>query len=296
MEQVKPNSIKAWLLAARPKTLSGAAVPVLLGSALAYADGSFNWIPALICLVFASLMQIAANFINDLYDYIKGTDRDDRLGPLRACAQKWITPRAMRLGIVVVVSLAIITGCSLILFGGWKLIYIGAACILFAFFYTTGPYPLSYKGWGDLLVIIFFGFVPVCGTYFVQTLTLSTDTIIASLICGFSVDTLLVINNYRDRDADAKSGKKTVIVRFGEAFGRYFYLVLGILSAILSLWFIPIGGAPIAIIAACYTVLHIQTWRQMCTIYQGKELNIILGKTSRNMLFLGVFLSLAICF
>lgn len=296
MEQIKPNSIKAWLLAMRPKTLSGAAVPVFLGSALAFADGNFNWLAASICLLFASLMQIAANFINDLYDYTKGTDREDRLGPLRACAQRWITPEAMKIGIGVVVVLSIITGSSLIFFGGWKLIYVGIACIAFAFFYTTGPYPLSYNGWGDLLVIVFFGFVPVCGTYYVQTLTLNTSTIIASLICGFTVDTLLVINNYRDRDADAKSGKKTVVVRFGEAFGRYLYLALGVLSAILSLWFIPIGGFPIAIIAACYLTLHIQTWRQMCIIHQGKELNMILGKTSRNMLFLGVFLSLAICF
>ena len=106
MEEVKRNSLRAWILAARPKTLTGAITPVMIGSALAYMDGHFQWLPALICCLFAGLMQIAANFINDLFDYLKGTDREDRLGPERACAQGWISPRAMRNGIIVTVLFA----------------------------------------------------------------------------------------------------------------------------------------------------------------------------------------------
>ncbi len=295
METVKRNSVKAWLLAARPKTLAGAACPVILGTALAISDNEFKWLPALICLVFAGLMQIAANFINDLFDYLKGTDREDRLGPLRACAQGWISPSAMKKGIAVIVILASLIGCSLIWWGGWELIIVGILCVLFAFFYTTGPYPLSYHGWGDALVIIFFGFIPVGCTYYVQALNWTPAVTVASLLCGIVVDTLLVVNNYRDRDQDAESGKKTIIVRFGEPFGRYLYLALGIIAAILTLYFIPVGGIPTAIVAALYLVLHYQTWRKLCIIHSGKQLNSILGESSRNMLFLAFFLSITIC-
>ena len=156
MEEVRRNSLQAWILAARPKTLAGAITPVMIGCALAYADGKFSWIPALICCLFAGLMQIAANFINDLFDFLKGTDREDRLGPERACAQGWISANAMKKGIFITVALACLIGCSLLLYGGWELILVGALCVLFAFLYTTGPYPLSYKGWGDVLVIVFF--------------------------------------------------------------------------------------------------------------------------------------------
>ena len=138
-------------------------------------DGHFQWLPALICCLFAGLMQIAANFINDLFDYLKGTDREDRLGPERACAQGWISPRAMRNGIIVTVLFACLIGSALLFYAGWELIIVGRLCVLFAFLYTTGPYPLSYNGWGDVLVIVFFGFVPVGGTYYVQALTWTSD-------------------------------------------------------------------------------------------------------------------------
>ena len=294
MKKIKPNSIQAWILAARPKTLAGAATPVIIGTTLAYSVGQFHWLPALICLLFASLMQIAANFINDLFDYLKGTDREDRLGPLRACAQGWISPSAMKKGIIVIITIACLLGCSLIFYAGWQLIIVGVLCVMFAFFYTTGPYPLSYNGWGDLLVIIFFGFVPVGGTYYVQALGWTADVTIASLICGFIVDTLLVVNNYRDREEDAKSGKRTVIVRFGESFGSYLYLGLGIAAALLCLWFIPQCGWWVVGVACFYLILHITTWRKMTKIRSGYKLNSILGESSRNMLLLSILLSLVI--
>ena len=142
MEEVKRNSLKAWLLAARPKTLTGAITPVLIGTALAAMDGRFHWLPALVCCLFAGLMQIAANFINDLFDFLKGTDREDRLGPERACAQGWISPQAMKTGIAVTVTLACLIGCTLLLFAGWELIIIGALCVLFAFLYYRTLSPL----------------------------------------------------------------------------------------------------------------------------------------------------------
>lgn len=301
MKDIKVNSLRAWVLAARPKTLTGALVPVLLGSSLAYADKSFQTVPAVLCVLFACGMQIAANFINDLYDFQKGSDRKDRLGPERACAQGWITPGAMKMGIGVVLVFSCLMGLGLLYacwgklpHGGWELILLGILCILFAFLYTT---LLSYRGWGDLLVLIFFGFVPVCGTYYVQAYTLNADVIVLSLVSGLTIDTLLMVNNYRDREQDALSGKRTLVVRFGEAFGRNMYLALGIAAVLLCLWFVHSGRLTLLefIWAPCvYFYMHALTWRKMVTIRSGKELNRILGETSRNMLFLGLLLSLAL--
>ena len=245
-------------------------------------------------------MQIAANFINDLYDYLKGSDRADRLGPERACAQGWITPIAMKRGIAGTLIFSCLMGCALLQqcwghlpHGGWELILLGLLCVIFAFLYTT---ILSYQGWGDLLVLVFFGFIPVGGTYYVQAHIITADVWVASLICGLVIDTLLVVNNYRDREQDALSGKRTLIVRFGEPFGCYLYLGLGIAAALLSLWFVYNDKIePLAFIwAPCvYLYLHVLTWRKMAAIRSGKKLNSILGETSRNMLFFGLLLSLA---
>lgn len=296
MEKITKNSLYAWVLAARPKTLAGAALPVMIGSSLAYSDGKFKALPAAVCLLFACLMQISANFINDLYDYLKGTDREDRLGPERACAQGWISPQAMKKGILITLFLACAIGSILLFYAGWELILVGGVCILFAFFYTTGPYPLSYHGWGDVLVLVFFGFVPVGFTYYVQAHGWNMEVTLASLICGLVIDTLLVVNNYRDRDADRRSGKKTIIVRFGEPFGRYLYLILGIFASLLCLFYLKEGFRWAAFLPQFYLIPHYFTWKKMVKIYSGKGLNSVLGETSRNMLLLGILLSVGLIF
>lgn len=303
MKEIKQNSFMAWLLAARPKTLTAALIPVLLGSALAYGDGAFQGVPALLCALFACGMQIAANFINDLYDYQRGSDREDRLGPERACAQGWISPQAMKAGIGVMLLFSSLSGLALLYrlrgelpHGGWELALLGGICILFAFLYTTY---LSYRGWGDLLVLVFFGFVPVCGTYYVQAYRLGLDAVVLSLIAGIVIDSLLLINNYRDREQDAKSGKLTLVVIWGGRFGRLAYLGVGVAAALLCLWFVYTGRLTWLefIWAPCvYCYLHVLTWRKMSIIRSGKKLNGILGETSRNMLFLGLLLSLALCY
>lgn len=301
MKEIKLNSLRAWLLAARPKTLTAAVIPVLLGSALAFSNGEFKTTPALLCALFACGMQIAANFINDLFDYLKGSDRKDRLGPPRACAEGWITPGAMKLGIGIMLMVSCLAGLGLLFsvwgnlpHGGWELVVLGVVCVLFAFLYTT---ILSYRGWGDLLVLVFFGFVPVGGTYYVQAYSLNMDVVVLSLVSGLVIDTLLMVNNYRDREQDALSGKRTLVVRFGEAFGRNMYLALGIAAVLLCLWFVHSGSLTLIefIWAPCvYFYLHALTWRKMVHIRSGKELNRILGETSRNMLFLGLLLAVAL--
>lgn len=300
-----PNSPKAWMLASRPKTLTGALIPVILALAWAHHQQALHNVTAAICCaLFAGGMQIAANLINDLYDYLKGTDREDRLGPERACAQGWITPEAMKIGIGVSIALSCLFGLVALLvtwqqlpYHGAELVALGIFCVIFAFLYTTR---LSYLGWGDVLVLIFFGFVPVCGTYYLQTFTLDAGILLLSLISGIAIDALLVINNYRDRDQDRISGKRTLIVAFGERFGRYFYLAIGLIVAILILthfiFFISgmaalIAGASVSL---AYLSLHFTTWRQMVSIRQGKALNKILGATSRNMFLMALLVAVAL--
>lgn len=294
----KINSPKAWLLAARPKTLTGAMIPVMLAGSFAFYNDTFKPSLWICCAAFACLMQIAANFINDIYDFLKGTDRKDRLGPERACAQGWITPKAMKIGIFVDVSIACAFGLLAVAlswetlpYHGLEFIVLGAVCVIFAFLYTIG---LSYLGLGDILVLVFFGFVPVCGTYYLQALTIDAGALILSVISGIAIDALLVINNYRDRDQDKISGKKTIIVRFGEPFGRFYYLAIGIIVTALMFSLFSAVCYFVLIPAIIYLTLHIKTWREMVKIFKGRALNAILGKTSRNMFIMALLLSAAI--
>ena len=294
MENVRTNSIKAWILAARPKTLAAAATPVLLGCALAYTDGAFQWIPALLCFLFAFSMQIDANFINDYYDFLKGSDREDRLGPERACAQGWITLSAMKKGMIITTLLSCVWGLLLLNYCGLEMIPVGMLCVLFAFLYTAGPYPLAYHGWGDILVIVFFGFVPVGCTYYTMAHDWTWNVTIACAACGLVSDLLLMLNNYRDREQDKISGKRTLVVRFGEPAGRWADLILGILAVGLCSFYAFNGYLLASLLPLVFLIPHFTTWREMVRIFQGKALNVVLGKTARNIVWFGLLLSLGL--
>ena len=294
---VQLNSAKAWLLAARPKTLTGAAVPVMTALALAWADRSaehpFLWLPAVLCMLFAFVMQIDANFVNDYFDFMKGTDDEDRLGPKRACAQGWVTAKAMR----VAMGLATLAGCAvglpLVFYGGWEMIVVGLLCVLFCFLYTTH---LSYMGLGDLLVLVFFGIVPVCVTYYIQMRTVTAEVFIASVACGCVIDTLLLVNNYRDRDNDRRVGKTTLVVRVGAKWGERLYLWAGLLAFILGWAFIFYGHPMAAVLPLLYISLHFRTYQRMRKINHGRELNKILGETARNIFIYGLMVTLGLLF
>ena len=294
METVKTNSVKAWILAARPKTLAAAATPVLLGCSLATAEGWFQPIPALLCFLFAFSMQIDANFINDFFDFLKGSDREDRLGPERACAQGWITMNAMKHGIAFTTVLSCFWGLLILFYSGLEMIPVGLLCVLFAFLYTAGPYPLAYHGWGDVLVIVFFGFVPVGCTYYTLCHDWTWSVTIASLACGLVSDLLLMLNNYRDRDQDRISGKRTIVVRFGAKAGRWMYLMLGIIAALLCLLFVLHGKIWAAILPQFFLLPHLASWQHIVKINKGKQLNIVLGETARNIVIFGVLLSVGL--
>lgn len=297
MDPVKPNSIKAWFLAARPKTLTGAAIPVIIGLSLAIVDGFSTFpisfwgqiFPAVLCLLFALIMQVDANFINDYYDCIKGTDREDRLGPKRACSEGWITLDKMKKGIATTTVVACLIGLPLIAWGGIWMIFIGLFCVVFAFLYT---YYFSYKGAGDILVLIFFGFIPTCIPYYLELKTMTWECLLAGLVIGLVTDNLLMINNFRDRVQDKESGKMTLVVRLGEDWGKYLYLGIGVLATLLCLAFFLSGKWEAALFPWAYLLIHFSTWKKMVRINQGKQLNIILGESARNILIFGALLSL----
>ena len=300
---VKVNSLNAWILAARPKTLTGASVPIMIGIAFAFTNVDwqhFQVLPTILCVLFAFIMQVDANFINDYFDCLKGNDDSEtRFGPRRACSEGWITLPAMRKGLIVTTLWACLVGLPLIYYGGWEMIIIGLLCVAFCFLYTT---KLSYLGLGDLLVLVFFGIVPVCLTYYVilpkgvQTITWQVFT--ASVACGLIIDTLLVVNNYRDRDNDKQVNKNTLIVRIGEKKSEQLYLWLGILGVLLMaiVFFFANNAMNILSIALLffYLLLHTRTWKEMKRIKYGKELNKVLGQTARNMFVYGLLTTIGI--
>ncbi len=291
-EEVRLNSPRAWLLAARPKTLSGAAVPVMVALSMAWCDLSgtgFKVLPAILCLLFAFIMQIDANLVNDYFDYRKGTDDEQRLGPKRACAQGWVTLSAMRKAIALTTAAACAVGIPLVLYGGWWMVAIGVLCVVFCFLYTTH---LSYLGLGDVLVLLFFGIVPVGATYFLQTGRMTLEVFTASVACGLVIDTLLVVNNYRDRDNDRRTGKNTLVVRIGARATERLFPALGITACLLGLVYWAYGHFWAFLLPVVYLSLHLVTSERMKTIGKGFGLNKILGENARNMFIYGILLSI----
>lgn len=217
--------VKVWLLAARPKTLPAAISPVVIGSAIAYHDfGSVHW-PSFICaLIGAILIQIGTNFANDYFDFVKGTDTAERIGPMRATQAGLIKPETMRLAFIVAFALALLPGAYIIFRGGWSYLAIGVVSIICGILYTGGPYPLGYLGLGDIFVLIFFGPVAVCGTYYLHLLDVSRSVFIASLAPGLISCALLTVNNLRDVDQDRIGNKRTLAVRFGRGFAKTEYM------------------------------------------------------------------------
>ena len=294
---VKTNSVKAWLLATRPKTLSAAAVPVMIGTAFAWRNTSeqFNWIPAILCLLFAWIMQIDSNLVNDYFDFKKGNDDETRLGPKRACSEGWITSGAMVWGILITTLLGCMTGIPLILYGGLEMVMVGIACVVFCFLYTT---LFSYHGLGDILVLLFFGIIPVCCTYYVCMplhQQIPTGEVIASSIaCGLAIDALLIVNNYRDIDNDRSNGKITLAVRLGASKTRRLYESIGYIAAgimIIRVFFDSYQTdklIPTYALYLIYIILHRQSYQEMKRINKGAKLNQVLGLTARNILVFGI--------
>ncbi|MCR4810715.1 MAG: 1,4-dihydroxy-2-naphthoate octaprenyltransferase [Prevotella sp.] len=299
--EVKKDSLKAWLLAARPKTLTGAAVPVMIGLAIAWTDAevhympeTFSWTAAVLCLLFAFIMQIDANFVNDFVDYARGADdRETRLGPERACTQGWVSIDKMKQAIAGTTCLACLVGLPLVWYGGLEMIAVGALCVVFCFLYTTH---LSYMGLGDMLVLVFFGLVPVCITYYIQLHSVTAEVVVASVACGLVIDALLLVNNFRDRDTDLKAGKRTLVVRIGAKCSLMLYVGVGVMACALGVVFGLNGHWMAFVLPLLYLVLHLFTYLKMKKIWYGRALNECLGETARNIFIYGLMVSIGCLF
>jgi 1,4-dihydroxy-2-naphthoate octaprenyltransferase len=224
------SKFQVWLLASRPKTLPAAVSPVIIGSAVAFAEHSFRFGPALAAFLGALLLQIGANLANDVFDYEKGADQHDRLGPIRVTQAGLLSPKDVKTGMWVTFALAAICGIYMTLVSGWFILLIGLLAILAAIAYTGGPFPYGYKGLGEIFVFIFFGFAAVCGTYYAQTNTISQLAVLSSIPVGLLIGSILVVNNVRDYESDKSANKKTLAVRFGLEWARQEFVSIVILA------------------------------------------------------------------
>lgn len=285
---------RAWLLAARPKTLPASVAPILVGIALAIADDRFVWGPAVAAFVCAMLLQIGSNFANDYFDFFKGADTVERLGPTRATAAGLLTPAAMRMGMIVVFGAAVLVGLYLIWVGGWPIFGLGVAALVAAVAYTGGPFPFGYYGLGDLFVFLFFGLVGVCGTYYLQAETVTATVLIAASAVGLLVTNILVVNNLRDIDTDRRANKRTLAVILGRRGARVEYILLLSLAYLLLLWlWLGLGESPWVLLPWLTLPLALPLVRAILTV-AGKPLNQTLAGSARLSLFFSLLLAVGL--
>lgn len=280
-----------WMDAIRPKTLPAAAAPVTVGTALAYRDGAFQFGPAFAALCAALFLQIGANLANDVFDYRKGADTKERLGPVRVTQAGLLMPEQVLKGMWVSFGIAALCGVYLTFVAGWIIILIGVLSIAAAAAYTGGPYPLGYYGLGDLFVFIFFGLVAVCGTYYVQVGGITFSVLWASIPMGMLITAILVVNNLRDIDTDAGAGKKTLAVRLGVTGTRleYSFCIFGAYVVLLCIWIVGMESAWIYLVLLSSPLalsLVRKVWYE-----RGRDLNPALARTGQLALLYSVLFS-----
>lgn len=284
--------IKAWIEAMRLRTLPVSLAGVVAACGYALLDGTFQASPAVLCAVFAVLAQIASNFANEYYDFTAGLDRAGRDGPRRGVTEGDITPRAMLRATYATLGFACLTGLSLVAWGGWWLIIAGVFIALGALAYSTGPYPLSRHGWGEVAVVVFFGLVPVCLTYYVQAGTCTLTVAAGALAVGLMGANVLIVNNYRDCDDDRAVGKRTLAVRCGRRPMRALYLLNGIAAVGLTISVWRELPAAARVVPVLYLVLHVVLWRALGR-RSGAAINPLLGLTAVAMLLYAAGLAIA---
>jgi 1,4-dihydroxy-2-naphthoate octaprenyltransferase len=230
----QPSSARAWWLAIRPKTLTVSLVPVLVGSAVAWSQTHlFHWLPAVIALLAAMLIQIGTNLHNDVSDFERGADTPARLGPPRATAMGWLPGDAVRRAAWIAFGLAFNFGVYLAWYGGWPIVGIGLASLLAGWAYTGGPRPIAYTPLGEVFVWLFFGLLAVGGSYYLQTLSISVAALVAGGMIGLLAAGVITVNNYRDLESDALAGKHTLAVALGRRGAQGVYVAEMLLPFVL---------------------------------------------------------------
>jgi len=286
--------LRAWILASRPATLTAAFTPVAVGTACAFAVGKLAWGPACLALAGAFCIQIGTNLANDVFDFEKGADTTERLGPVRAVQAGLLSAREVRGGMVVAFGLATAAGMALAWIAGWPVVAIGVASILSGIAYTGGPYPLGYHGLGDLFVVVFFGFVAVCGTAFVQAGAIPTLALWAAVPVGALATAVLVVNNVRDREQDAAVGKRTLAVRLGPTGARVEFALLVATAELIPVALVAVEPVAPWVLLPLLTVpwaalLVRRIWRD-----QGRALNGLLARTAQLLLVHGCLLAVGL--
>ena len=286
----------AWTLAIRPRTLPAAAAGVLMGAALAWWDGYFRFDATVVCLFTALLLQIGSNLANDVFDFERGTDTAERLGPTRVTQAGMLTPRQVKIGMIVVFALSALLGLYLAWLGGWIIVIMGIAAIIAAIAYTGGPFPLGYYGLGDVFVFVFFGLSSVAGTYYIQAGLVTPTVWWMTLPPGLIITAILVVNNLRDIENDCKAGKHTMAVRLGEQGTKFQYMIC---MAIAYLVLIPVIGFHLlpwtTLLAWLSLPIAYQAARVVLT-QKGRPLNMALAKTGQTALFFSLLFWVGLLF
>ncbi len=293
---IRPGSLGAWLLATRPATLTAAVVPVAVGTGCAIAAGGFRGGPAIAALVGAVLIQIGTNFANDYFDAKSGADNEHRIGPTRAVQSGLLSACAMRNGTVIVFAAALLVGIYLTAVAGWPVVAIGLASITVGVAYTGGPYPLGYHGLGDLFVLIFFGFVAVAGTAYVQLEQVSSLALFAAVPIGSLATAILVVNNIRDRETDAISGKRTLAVLLGRRVALLEYGLLLTFAYATPVWLWQARDLEAIVLLPLATLPIGLHWLRFVLTTDGAALNRALGGTARMLLWFGVLFTIGLVF
>ena len=285
------TSAKALIMAARPKTLTAALVPVAAGTALAHAHGALRADAALACLLVALFIQIGTNYANDLFDFLKGTDNEARLGPTRATSAGMTTPRQMAVATAIAMLLGFVSGLYLVSLTGWPLLALGVLCIIAGVAYTGGPFPLAYNALGDVFVFVFFGLIATAGTYYTQALSVHPGALMLGAHIGALATCLLIVNNTRDIENDRAHRKITTAVLLGPRRARAMYVLV-----LISAYLFVIGAVAAQVVSpgalACLlaTPLAVKAARALYT-NDGAALNPVLGKTSGVLLVSGLLMS-----
>jgi len=281
---MSPNRLQVWFLAARPKTLWAAVAPVIVGVAMAAADGAFVFLTALAALLGAVLIQIGTNLANDYADFKTGADAEDRLGPMRVTQAGLVSPAQMKRAIGITFGLAVLDGLYLVAVAGWPVVVIGVLSIAFGLMYTGGPFPLGYHGLGEIFVFVFFGLVAVAGTYYVQALRLTLPVVLAGVAPGLFSVAILAVNNLRDIESDRRSGKRTLAVRYGRVFARAEYVLAVGVASLMPITLMMHRPKPIALAATICLALAARPILHVCRSTDGPTLNGVLAATGLNLL------------
>jgi 1,4-dihydroxy-2-naphthoate octaprenyltransferase len=281
-------------MAARPRTLPAAAAPVIVGSAVAWHDGVFQWLPALAALLGALLIQIGTNLANDVFDHEKGADTADRLGPTRVTNAGLLSPREVYGGMALTFAVALVIGLYLVAIGGWPIVIIGLASIVAGVAYTGGPFPLGYNGLGDVFVFIFFGLVAVSGTYYVQAGTLSPLVWWVAVPIGLLAVNIIVVNNLRDIDTDRKAGKRTLAVRLGASGARWEYALILVAAFACPLLAWLLGGQPAWLLVSWLSLPLALRWLRAVQTQTGRPLNAALAGSGQVELLFALLLTIGL--